>query len=228
MKLQQQDPSWVPVFDNLREAIISHRLLPGTRLAEDELCNIYGLGRTVIRAALSALTHEGLLTHIPNRGVHVAKPTKTEARDVFEARSLVEPYIVKLASGFAQKNDIAELRTHLAAEHRAINTGNDSEAIALSARFHINIARIANHSILTGFVEELISRSSLIVSLYWRRHDTMCERHAHDALVSAIESGDGQLAHDLMKSHLVDLLSGLYLVERPDQMIRPLSETLGV
>jgi len=65
MKLQQQDPSWVPVFDNLREAIISHRLLPGTRLAEDELCNIYGLGRTVIRAALSALTHEGLLTHIP-------------------------------------------------------------------------------------------------------------------------------------------------------------------
>ena len=98
MKLQQQDPSWVPVFDNLREAIISHRLLPGTRLAEDELCNIYGLGRTVIRAALSALTHERLLTHIPNRGVHVAKPTKTEARDVFEARSLVEPYIVKLAS----------------------------------------------------------------------------------------------------------------------------------
>ena len=85
MKPHRQDPSWVPVFNNLRDAILSHQLLPGTRLAEDELSNIYGLGRTVIRSALGALTHEGLLTHIPNRGVHVAKPTKTEARDVFEA-----------------------------------------------------------------------------------------------------------------------------------------------
>ncbi len=227
MELQHQSPSWVAVFENLREAILSHRLLPGTRLAEDELCHIYGLGRTVIRAALSALTHEGLLTHIPNRGVHVAKPTKIEARHVFEARSLIEPKIAKLAAEYVQPEDIATLRKHLTAEQLAVHAGNDVEAIALSAKFHLTIAHIANHSILTAFVEELISRSSLIISLYWHRHDTMCERHAHDDLVTAIERHDGAQAYALMQTHLADLLSGLDLNERPVHLHQSLADALG-
>jgi len=225
---RKQDPSWAAVMENLKDAIVSHRLLPGTRLAEDELCHIYGVGRTVIRTALRALTHEGLLTHIPNRGVHVSQPTKREARDVFEARTLVEPYIASLASSLATSKDINALKQHLGDEDAAMNAGNSSEAIALSAGFHIKIARLANHSILTGIVEELVSRSSLIVSLYWRRQYTMCESHAHDALVQAIAGGNGRRASELMESHLTDLLAGLDLDERPDQKPLPLAETLGL
>jgi len=225
--VRKHDPSWLAVLENLKEAILSHRLAPGTRLAEDELCNIYGLGRTVIRTALRALTHEGLLTHIPNRGVHVSQPTKQESRDVFEARSLVEPYIADLASTKATAADITELSEHLINENKALKAGNNSEAISLSAGFHIKIARIANHSILTNIVEELVSRSSLIVSLYCRRQDTMCESHAHDALVQAIAAGDGQKASQLMIEHITDLVSGLDLDERPVKQAPPLAETLG-
>lgn len=223
----KQDPSWLPVMLNLKEAIISHRLAPGTRLAEDELCKIYGLGRTVIRTALRALTHEGLLTHLPNRGVHVSKPTKREARDVFEARSLVEPYIASLASSKATDDDISKLSAHLLKESEALKADNNSEAISLSAGFHIKIARIANHSILTNIVEELVSRSSLIISLYWRRQDTMCECNAHEALVQAIASQDGERASQLMEDHLDDLVSGLDLDDRPDRIPLPLHQTLG-
>lgn len=224
---RKHEPSWLAVMENLKEAIISHRLAPGTRLAEDELCNIYGLGRTVIRTALRSLTHEGLLTHIPNRGVHVSKPTKREARDVFEARSLIEPYIAGLASSRATTDDIAELSRHTLNESKTLKAGNNSEAITLSAGFHIKIARIANHSILTHMVEELVSRSSLIVSLYWRRQDTMCECNAHDALVQAIATGDEIRAGQLMEEHLDDLVSGLDLDDRPDTQPLPLHETLG-
>jgi DNA-binding GntR family transcriptional regulator len=31
---------WLPVYQGLREAIISRRLAPGTKLPEDELCSI--------------------------------------------------------------------------------------------------------------------------------------------------------------------------------------------
>ena len=73
------------------------------------------------------------------------------------------------------------------------------------------LAEIAGHSTFTGIVEELVSRSSLIIALYWERRETTCETHAHRELVDAIAKRDASAASDLMKKHLVDLLSGLDL-----------------
>ena len=217
---------WFPVYAGLRDAIVSHRLAPGTKLPEDELASIYSVSRSVIRAALQALSHDRLARLEPNRGAFVAQPTRQEAREVFEARALIEPRVAALAADAAKPADIKLLRLHLEQEHEALHAGRDSDAIMLSAKFHIGIAEIAGHSILTGFVKDLLSRSSLIIALYWRRRDTTCESHAHHALVDAIEKHDAQDASDLMKSHLVDLLSGLDLTfgeKKPES----LSDILG-
>jgi DNA-binding GntR family transcriptional regulator len=169
------------------------------------------VSRAVIRAALQALSHDRLARLEPNRGAFVAQPTKQEAREVFEARALIEPKVAALAAAVAKPAEIAQLRLHLEKEHEALHAGRDSDAIMLSAKFHVGIAEIADHSILTGFVKDLLSRSSLIIALYWRRRDTTCESRAHHALVDAIEKHDAKDASDLMGSHLVDLLSGLDL-----------------
>jgi DNA-binding GntR family transcriptional regulator len=95
-----------------------------------------------------------------------------------------------------------------------MHEGRDGEAVVLSGRFHVAIAEIAGQSILTDFVRGLCSRSSLIIALYWRRRDTICESHAHHALVDAIEKNNPKDATELMTSHLVDLLSGLDLSDR--------------
>src|SRR5215470_2033872 len=81
---------WSPVYYSLRDAIVSHRLAPGTKLPEDELASIYSVSRTVIRAALQALAHDRLVRLEPNRGAFVAQPSQTEAREIFEMRMLVE------------------------------------------------------------------------------------------------------------------------------------------
>ncbi|TIL63287.1 MAG: GntR family transcriptional regulator [Mesorhizobium sp.] len=202
---------WFPVYAGLRDAIVSHRLAPGTKLPEDELASIYSVSRAVIRAALQALSHDRLARLEPNRGAFVAQPTKQEAREVFEARALIEPKVAALAADVAKPAEIAQLRLHLEKEHEALHASRDSDAIMLSAKFHVGIAEIAGHSILTGFVKDLLSRSSLIIALYWHRRDTTCESHAHRALVDAIEKHDAKNASDLMRSHLIDLLSGLDL-----------------
>ena len=67
---------WSPIYSALRDAIISHRLGPGTKLPEDELASIYSVSRTVIRAALQALAHDRLARLEPNRGAFVAQPSK--------------------------------------------------------------------------------------------------------------------------------------------------------
>ena len=198
----------------LLAAILDHRLTPGMRLPEDEIGAIFGASRTIVRAALQALAHEKLVSIEPNRGAQVAQPTIDEARQVFEARSLLEPRSAALAAGRAGEADVALLKAHLEAENRAIAAGDQGRAIALSAAFHVMIADLANQQILAGFVRELVSRSSLVVALYWRRSDATCERHAHHALVEAIGAGAADRAADLMRSHLVDILSGLDLSVR--------------
>ncbi|NRQ12944.1 HTH-type transcriptional repressor RspR [Ensifer sesbaniae] len=202
---------WSPIYHGLRDAIVGHRLAPGTKLPEDELASIYSVSRTVIRAALQALAHDRLVRLEPNRGAFVAQPSTREAREVFEARALIEPRVAALAAEVAKPEDILLLRHHLDKEHEALHAGRDSDAIMLSARFHVGIAEIAGHSVLTSFVRDLVSHSSLIIALYWKRRDTTCESHAHHALVDAIEAGEAAKAAELMKEHLLDLLSGLEL-----------------
>ncbi|MBB4066068.1 GntR family transcriptional regulator [Gellertiella hungarica] len=218
--------SWTPVYIDLRDAIVSHKIPPGMKLPEDELASIYGVSRTLVRAALQALSHNRLVNLEPNRGAFVAQPSKREAREVFEARALIEPHVAALACGYTNPDQIALLRQHLEREHEAIHAGRDSDAIMLSARFHVGIAEMADHTILTDVVKDLILRSSLIIALYWRRRDTTCERHAHLALVNAIESRNRTDAAELMKSHIVDLLSGLDLSQAAGAGTKSLSAIL--
>ena len=210
-RVEKVSARWRVVYGALKDAILSHRLAPGTKLPEDELASIYAVGRSVIRSALHALSHDRLVRLEPNRGAFVAQPSKREAREIFEARALLEPRVAALAAESAKPRDISALRAHLEKEHAALRDGQTGDAISLSARFHVTLAEIADHSILTELVTDLVSRSSLIVALYWRRRDATCEVHAHHALVNAVAKGKAKDAAGLMSSHLVDLVSGLDL-----------------
>jgi DNA-binding GntR family transcriptional regulator len=199
------------IYAGLRDAIFAHRLTPGTKLPEDELASIYAVSRTVVRSALQALAHDRLVRLELNRGAFVAQPSQTEAREIFDMRILVEPRAAALAAGRATAADERRLRLHLEEEHAAMREGRDSEALMLSARFHVLVAEIAGHAILCEFVTDLVMRSSLIIALYWSRRDTLCASHAHVPLLEAIARNKPEKAAELMARHLADLLSELDL-----------------
>ncbi len=214
------------VARDLSLAIHEHRLAPGTKLGEGDLADIYGVSRTVIRAALQSLAHIQLVELQRNRGAFVAQPSLREAREIFEARELLEPRTARSAAHLATEADIELLKQHISDEHAALAAADPGRALRLSGLFHIEISRIADQATIAGFIETLIARSSLIIALYWRRESALCESHAHDALVRAIADGDGSLAEELMQSHLVDLHSALDLSDRPSPA-RSLKEALG-
>lgn len=195
----------------LSDAIHEHRLSPGMKLGEDELGEIYGVSRTIVRSALQSLAHDQLVDIKRNRGAFVASPTPREADEVFEARLLIEPRTAETAAVRATPQDITLLRQHIADEHEAIAAGDRGRALALSGKFHIEIAKIADQHTIANIVRSLVERSSLIIALYWRRQGVLCESDAHHALLGAIESGNGQMTQDLMKRHLEDLHEGLNL-----------------
>lgn len=204
---------------SLSRAIHEHRLLPGTKLGEDELSEIYNVSRTVVRQALQALSHVDLVELKRNRGAFVSQPTVREAREVFEARALLEPRTARSAAERMTPQALERLETHIAAEHDAIAEGEVGRALRLSGHFHIEISHIADQSTIAGFIERLVARSSLIIALYWKRQSALCEKHAHHALVEAFRRGDGADAEDLMKSHLLDILTALDLRDTPQPSV---------
>lgn len=214
------------VSSALALAIHEHRLAPGTKLGEDEIGEIYSVSRTVVRTALQSLAHVHLIDVKPNRGAFVAQPSLREAREVFEARELLEPRTARSAANRATADDVAKLQKHIEQEHAAMDAGDNARALYLSGQFHVEIARIADQVTISEFVETLIARSSLIIALYWRRETALCESHAHGALMKAFENNDGQRAEELMHSHIVDLHSALDLRERPAS-VKSLKDVLG-
>ncbi|MFT4794804.1 MAG: DNA-binding GntR family transcriptional regulator [Paracoccaceae bacterium] len=208
-----RDAASIGVAEGIALAIHEHRIAPGAKLGEDEIGEIYGVSRTVVRAALQQLAHDQIVQIERNRGAFVAQPSLREAHEVFEARALLEPRTARSAAERTTPADIAALERHIAGEHAALAANDMGRAVRLSGLFHIEISRIAQQDTIARFIETLIARSSLIIALYWRRSSALCESHAHHALLGALADHDGQAAEELMRSHLVDILSALDLRE---------------
>lgn len=207
------------IINGLQQAIFEHRLAPGTKLSEDEVGQVYGVSRTIVRSALQSLAHSQLVTIEKNRGAFIASPTVREAHEVFEARALIEPRVAAMAAKRMDQKSTKKLNKHIEAEHAAMADGDKGMALALSGKFHLEIANIAAHDVFTDFVQSLVKRSSLIIALYWKRPDTTCESHSHHALMNAFTMGDATGAEEVMRSHIVDLHSGLDLQpKKTDQM----------
>lgn len=204
------------IATRLTEAVHEHRVQPGTKLNEDEVGEVFGVSRTVVRQALRTLAHTGLVTLERNRGAFVAKPSVKDAREVFEARAMLEPRTARAAAERATAADIALLEDHIAREHAALARGQAGLALKLSGTFHMEIARIADQQTVYDFIDQLVSRSSLVIALYWQRRSALCESHAHHSLLDAFRAGDGDRAEDLMKGHLLDIFSQLDLRETPN------------
>ncbi|MEM9320695.1 MAG: GntR family transcriptional regulator [Pseudomonadota bacterium] len=215
IKLEPKSATADEIADQLKEAIHKHRLQTGAKLREDEICDIFGVSRTIVRQALHALQHKGLVTIQRNKGAFVAKPTLKEAREVFEARSLIEPAMARAAALRATPEDIAYLEAHMKAEQDALDREEVGEALKLSGDFHVQIARIADQHLIETFLEQLVARSALVIALYWRRRTALCDSSAHRGLVDALRDGDADTAEEIMKGHLLDLLMQLDLRDAP-------------
>lgn len=204
------------IVAKLTDAVHEHRILPGMKLSEDEVGDVFGVSRTLVRQALRSMAHSGLVTIERNRGAFVSKPSIKEAREVFEARALLEPQTARAAAERATPEDLLLLEEHIEKEHAALNAGEAGAALNLSGLFHVEIARVANQKTIEAFIQQLVSRSSLVIALYWQRRTALCESHAHHALLDAFRRNDADEAEELMKGHLVDLVSQLNLREVPE------------
>jgi DNA-binding GntR family transcriptional regulator len=205
------------IADSITAAIVERRLMPGTKLAEQKIADIFQVSRTLVRQALNQLSRDKLVTLAPGRGARVAEPSADEARQVFEVRRMLETAMIRQASVALAPEQLAELRAHLAAEQEAVRRTDVSGRTRLLADFHVLIAAMLGNAVLATMLAELVSRSSLIALMFQSAHSAEHSYEEHVAIVEALERHDPRAAVRLMESHLANVEKNLQLDPRvPD------------
>jgi DNA-binding GntR family transcriptional regulator len=202
------------IYDRIWTAIAEHQLVPGTRLKEEELADIFAVSRAKVRQALQNLARDGLITLVPNRGAVVSKPSIEEARDVFFARRTIEERLVERLCAIIDMQGVARLRAHVEAEREAHASGDMAAVIRLSGAFHILIAELASSPILAGLLRDLISRTSLITAVYQAREVISCGPDEHGEIAAAIAAKQAEKALAVMRHHLAHIEDQLELEDR--------------
>lgn len=202
------------VYEAIHEAVLDHRLPPGTKLKEVPLAELFGVTRSVVRKALARLAHERLVQLRMNRGAVVASPSIDESRHLFAARRAIEGAIVDALARSITKAQARELRALVQEEDAAYRRGEVRAGLKLSLEFHRVLARMAGNTVLSEFLEQLVARTPLVLLAY-RGPATHagCSNDEHVAIVDAIAAGDGDRAVALMRRHLDSLASQLHFEE---------------
>jgi DNA-binding GntR family transcriptional regulator len=206
------------IYRAVVNAVMSHRLPPGTRLGEADFCELYQVSRTTVRKALQRLAHDHIIELRPNRGAVIASPTPEEARDIFASRRVLERAIVPLVIRNATPASLQLIRQALEAEDQARHSGDRANWIRLGGEFHILLAELAGNKVLQRFMIELVSRCSLIIALYESPGAPMCGNDEHKQLMALIEQGDVGRASALIEHHLLEIEARLRMGE-PDRKI---------
>lgn len=102
----------------LEEMLVTLELGPGELIAEKDLVDRAGIGRTPVREAIQRLSGEGLMMVLPRKGLMVTPLRRSDLGQIVEARRVMERLLVVKAAERAtddQRQALRVLASHIEA-----------------------------------------------------------------------------------------------------------------
>jgi DNA-binding GntR family transcriptional regulator len=179
--------------------IAARRFSSGIWINVEELTKELGVSRTPIRQAMKQLEAEGLVTHIPNRGIRMAEMTLETARDLYQVREVLEGLAAGLAAEKISAEALIELRKILA-EQSAIIKKKDLLRYSVSDfNFHQIIYDSCGNRLLKEQLEQIKGRSRpLVCDITYILRELYQD---HQDLVQAFKVRDPLEAEQAMTRH---------------------------
>jgi DNA-binding GntR family transcriptional regulator len=191
------------------------QLRPGTRLGEQQLAQLFGVSRTIVREALIRLETRGIVQVSARRGWFIIEPSIEEEREAFHARRALELGLLYSADAIGPKA-IEILKQHIGREKDAIASGDVAARSYLLGDFHVCLAEVLGNRMLAEILRDLTARTVLISMLYQSTHDASESCAEHAEIVAAVKAGDRARAADLMARHIGHVAAGLTVRVAPE------------
>jgi GntR family transcriptional regulator, transcriptional repressor for pyruvate dehydrogenase complex len=208
------------VVAQMQELIFEKHLRSGSRLpGERELCERFGVSRTVIREATKVLAQRGMLLIEPGRGTFVTLPAEHDvaraialfarARDVsfanlVEVRRALEPEIAELAAARATEAHLQRLQACIDVMDRSLT---DPEAyVAADQEFHSVLAEATGNDIFIAITGVIVNLAQNARRLMFAITEAPKRGQAyHRTILACIAAGDGACARKMMLEHLAQV-----------------------
>lgn len=176
-------------------------MLPGQRLRQDELAQQLGVSSTPVREALQRLEAEGILVHVPHKGVKVANIGMEGAQEIYRIRSVLESHAAELAVPNLSITDIKELEQLHKQMKELLDAANLRRLQGINEQFHMTLYEAARTHRLYPMIVSLWSQFpwDTLWVIPGRAQGSMDE---HLAILGAIQSGAADLAGERMKQHI--------------------------
>jgi DNA-binding GntR family transcriptional regulator len=125
------------VVNAISRMAYSGELRAGAPLRENELADLFSVGRHSVRAALQLVARDGIAVYEPNRGVFVRSFSVEDVEDIYELRLALESEAVRALHERGVKRDEAEgVDAALARLERLARGGDVGEAVLADLAVH--------------------------------------------------------------------------------------------
>lgn len=191
------------VFNTLRDAILTGKLVPGERLMENQLAEKLGVSRTPVREALRMLELENLVELVPRKGAQVLDMSEKDIINILEVRGVLEG----LATGLACKNmspeTLAELKALESKFEKAIAEKALEEIADIDEQFHNVIFGATDNEKLIQIFKNLQIQLYRYRMAHLKLDSSIPAIVAHHkSIIRAIESHDAAEGTTVAQGHI--------------------------
>lgn len=209
MRIEQPKTLTEIVIEKLRAAIIEGHYGFGENISEDKLAAAFGVSRSPVRDALSALQFTGLVTVKPKRGSFVFNPTIEEVAEICDYRLMLEREALRLSMQKSPQAFLADLDDTIAAMRERMEAADEYGYVRLDTAFHkLFFDHCGNSLVQNAFdlVEARIAtiRTALNARFKQRREDSFDQ---HVEIVEGLRAGDWARVDAVLGRHITSIRS---------------------
>ena len=191
------------IYKELKNQIMSGKLLPGSNLVEREISNKYSISRTPVREILWRLASDNLLEQEPSGGYTIRKISLEEIFDIFQSREAIEGMAARLACQKGDDNFFSNIKAMRERIKEIDIEKNSQEGVFFGRNLHDLIIATANNAFLSEFYNKLRNLSVLTRNI--TQKSVFIEKksqESHLAIIDALEEKDEEKSEHCMREHL--------------------------
>ena len=198
-------------YKHIFDAIMSGRYRSGQSLSPDSIVAQLNISKTPVREALVELEAEGIISR-NGRYYNVIFLDQKDILDLYELRAILESEAAALACERVDQNQIQELKEALRLIREAVSEENPEpiKLADLNGKYHALIAKASGNRYLAEYTSSIRLKLKIIRTTLFTSYDRRMEEvEEHEAILSAIERGDSELARARVRSHMFKVINYL-------------------
>lgn len=193
------------VYKIIKDKIIWHEIKMGERVIDKNIAEELSVSRSLVRQVFATLVKEELLILIPRNGFYVRKIDKREIEEIYNVRSVLEGYAVKLTVPKVSEKEIDQLEVIFNKAKKDLGKNKVNSFIKTDEQLHKTLIDNCGNNylkkIINRYNNHYIFFRVVDLSQIERAEESYFE---HYEIFKAVKNRNIKLSSRLMEEHIIN------------------------